>query len=80
MAHKKGQGHSSNGRDSLPKWLGVKKFGGEIVKPGTILIRQRGTKFYPGANVGMGKDFTLFSKIRGVVIYEPSHRVSVRPL
>jgi large subunit ribosomal protein L27 len=67
MAHKKAGGSSRNGRDSHSKRLGVKKFGGEAVIPGNIIIRQRGTKFYPGANVGMGKDHTLFALIEGAV-------------
>ena len=67
MAHKKGQGSSRNGRDSNPQNLGVKRFGGETVRGGTILVRQRGTKFYPGLNVGRGNDDTLFAKIDGIV-------------
>jgi len=67
MAHKKSGGSSSNGRDSAGRRLGVKKFGGETVLAGNILIRQRGTKFYPGDNVGMGKDHTLFAKAAGAV-------------
>ncbi len=67
MAHKKGLGSSKNGRDSQSKRLGVKKFGGETVKAGNILIRQRGTKFLPGSNVGLGRDFTIFSLIDGKV-------------
>lgn len=70
MAHKKGKGSSRNGRDSNPKFLGVKRFGGEIVKAGNIIVRQRGTKFIPGFNVGLGKDFTIFSKIDGRVAFE----------
>ena len=65
MAHKKGQGSTSNGRDSIGKRLGVKRFGGQAVKAGEILVRQRGTKFHPGVNVGLGSDYTLFSKIAG---------------
>ena len=65
MAHKKAAGSTRNGRDSESKRLGVKKFGGEVVIPGNILVRQRGTKFHPGDNVGCGKDHTLFRKIRG---------------
>ena len=83
MAHKKGQGSTSNGRDSIGKRLGVKKFGGEAVKMGQILVRQRGTKFHPGLNVGLGSDYTLFSKVQGVVKFEPLTRskkkVSVYP-
>jgi large subunit ribosomal protein L27 len=67
MAHKKSGGSSSNGRDSESKRLGVKKFGGEKVLAGNILVRQRGTKFYPGANVGIGKDHTLFALVQGAV-------------
>ena len=67
FAHKKGLGSSRNGRDSQSKRLGVKKFGGEMVAAGNIILRQRGTKFYPGANVGMGKDNTLFALVDGTV-------------
>ena len=67
MAHKKAGGSSNNGRDSEGRRLGVKKYGGEKVIPGNIIIRQRGTKFYPGANVGMGKDHTLFALVEGNV-------------
>lgn len=67
MAHKKGVGSSKNGRDSNPKYLGVKKFGGENVIAGNIIIRQRGTKFHAGKNVGIGRDFTIFSLIDGHV-------------
>ncbi|MCH8953116.1 MAG: 50S ribosomal protein L27 [Proteobacteria bacterium] len=67
MAHKKAGGSSRNGRDSAGRRLGVKKYGGEIVIPGNILIRQRGTRWWPGANVGMGKDHTIFAKIDGNV-------------
>jgi len=70
MAHKKGQGSSSNGRDSQPKFLGVKKYGGQYVKPGGIIIRQRGTKIYPGANVGIGKDYTIYSLVEGHVHFQ----------
>ncbi|ABF46511.1 MULTISPECIES: 50S ribosomal protein L27 [Deinococcus] len=69
MAHKKGVGSSKNGRDSNPKYLGVKKFGGEAVVAGNILVRQRGTKFKPGANVGMGRDHTLFALVDGKVVF-----------
>ena len=74
MAHKKGQGSTSNGRDSIGKRLGVKKFGGEIVSAGSIIIRQRGTRFYPGQNVGMGGDHTLFAKVDGIVKFERKGR------
>ncbi len=67
MAHKKAGGSSRNGRDSAGQRLGVKKFGGEVVVPGNIIVRQRGTKFYPGVNVGMGKDHTLFATAGGKV-------------
>lgn len=67
MAHKKGQGSSRNGRDSQPKMLGVKRFDGQFVTGGSILVRQRGTRFFAGQNVGMGRDHTLFAKIDGVV-------------
>ena len=67
MAHKKAAGSTKNGRDSNPKYLGVKKYGGEVVLAGNILIRQRGTKVHPGVNVGMGKDHTLFALKDGVV-------------
>lgn len=70
MAHHKGGGSTSNGRDSESKRLGVKKYGGMTVKAGNILIRQRGTKFHPGENVGCGKDHTLFALIDGVVKFE----------
>jgi large subunit ribosomal protein L27 len=70
MAHKKGQGSSRNGRDSKPKFRGVKKYGGELVQPGNILVRQCGTKFYPGVGVGMGRDFTIFAVIDGHVKFE----------
>lgn len=81
MAHKKGQGSSRNGRDSNAKRLGVKKFGGEHVIPGNILIRQRGTKWYPGRNVGMGRDFTLFTLVEGHVFFDQNgRRINVIPL
>jgi large subunit ribosomal protein L27 len=69
MAHKKGQGSSRNGRDSQPKFQGVKKFGGEKVVGGNIIVRQRGTKYYPGQGVGMGKDHTLFALTAGTVAF-----------
>jgi large subunit ribosomal protein L27 len=74
MAHKKGQGTSRNGRDSVSKRLGVKKYGGALVRAGNILMRQRGTKMRPGKNVGLGRDFTLFSLIDGVVEWDAKHR------
>ena len=69
MASKKGLGSSKNGRDSNPKYLGVKRYAGEVVKSGSILVRQRGTKIHPGANVGLGRDHTLFAKAAGTVRY-----------
>ena len=77
MAHKKGQGHSSNGRDSASKRLGVKTSGGKFVKVGTILVRQRGTRFHPGRNVGIGGDDTLFAKTDGYVQFSSNRRVNV---
>ncbi len=71
MAHKKGAGSSRNGRDSKPKMLGVKRYAGEVVKSGTIIVRQRGTKIHPGKNVGMGRDYTIYALIDGVVKFEP---------
>ncbi|MFH0942147.1 MAG: 50S ribosomal protein L27 [Chloroflexota bacterium] len=71
MAHKKGAGSSRNGRDSKPKMLGVKRFAGEKVNAGTILVRQRGTRIHPGSNVGVGRDHTLFALIGGVVEFGP---------
>jgi large subunit ribosomal protein L27 len=83
MAHKKGVGSSRNGRDSNPQFLGVKRFGGQQVVAGNILVRQRGTKFHPGRNVGRGRDDTLFALIDGVVHFEKKGRtrkqVSVYP-
>lgn len=82
MAHKKGQGSTKNGRDSNSQRLGVKRFGGEVVKAGMILVRQRGTKFYPGENVGIGNDHTLYAKIAGQVKFEGSkdrRKISVYP-
>ncbi len=69
MAHKKAGGSSRNGRDSHSKRLGVKRYGGELIKAGNIIVRQRGTQFHPGDNVGMGKDHTLFAKIEGKVLF-----------
>ena len=82
MAHKKGVGSSRNGRDSNPQYLGVKRYGGETVRAGGILVRQRGTKFHPGVNVRRGKDDTLFSVVDGQVRFETIRRrpsVSVYP-
>lgn len=81
MAHKKGQGSVKNGRDSQSKRLGVKKFGGQSVIAGNIIIRQRGTKFLPGRNVGLGRDYTIFSLIEGKVLFDRAgRRVNVEPL
>lgn len=78
MAHKKGQGSSRNGRDSNAQRLGVKKFGGQVVRAGNILIRQRGSKFVPGVNVGQGRDWTLFALADGKVFFDKnSRRVNV---
>jgi large subunit ribosomal protein L27 len=83
MAHKKGGGSSRNGRDSQSKRLGVKKYGGQQVLAGNILVRQRGTKFHPGTNVGLGRDHTLFATIDGIVKFEfvsrDKKRISVYP-
>ena len=70
MAHKKGMGSSKNGRDSKPKMLGVKRFDGQVVSAGSIIVRQRGTRIHPGKNVGIGRDDTLFAKAEGTVKYE----------
>ncbi len=78
MAHKKGGGSSRNGRDSQSQRLGVKRFGGETVRAGTIIVRQRGTKFLPGQNVGIGKDHTIFAKIDGYVKFEHQTRKKKR--
>jgi large subunit ribosomal protein L27 len=82
MAHKQGQGSSKNGRDSKPKFLGVKCYGGEQVNAGNIILRQRGTKFHPGRNVGLGRDFTLFALSEGIVRFDTTSakRVHVIPL
>jgi large subunit ribosomal protein L27 len=82
MAHKKGQGSSRNGRDSHGQRRGVKRFGGQLVKAGNILVRQCGTVFHPGNNVGMGRDFTLFALVEGVVQFAKSRGrqlVSIKP-
>ncbi|HET9943976.1 MAG TPA: 50S ribosomal protein L27 [Terriglobia bacterium] len=83
MAHKKGVGSSRNGRDSNAQRLGVKRFGGQLVSGGSILVRQRGTKFKPGVNVGIGKDDTLFAKVTGIVRFEDKGRsgrfISIQP-
>ena len=84
MAHKKAGGSTSNGRDSNAKRLGVKRYGGELVSSGSILVRQRGTRIRPGANVGLGRDYTIFAKLDGQVKFEWAakgrRRVSVYPL
>ncbi len=74
MATKKAGGSSRNGRDSAGRRLGVKKYGGQVVKPGNIVVRQRGTKWHPGENVGIGKDHTIFAKVAGVVVFTKSFR------
>ena len=83
MAHKKGAGSSRNSRDSNSKRLGVKRFGGEYVIPGNIIVRQKGTKFRPGTNVGLGRDFTIYALVDGQVTFETKHGrkyVSVYPV
>ena len=84
MAQKKGGGSTRNGRDSKPKMLGVKAFGGELISAGSIIVRQRGTKFHPGTNVGIGKDHTLFALVEGHVCFDTKgalskHTVSITP-
>ena len=84
MAQKKGGGSTRNGRDSQPKMLGVKKFGGEVINAGSIIVRQRGTRFHPGVNVGIGKDHTLFALVDGSVSFSVKgalnkHTVDVTP-
>ena len=84
MAHKKGAGSSKNGRESESKRLGIKKYGGQIVKAGNILVRQRGTKHHPGENVGMGKDHTLYALVAGKVVFRKKRNnrsyVSIEPI
>jgi large subunit ribosomal protein L27 len=84
MAHKKGTGSTRNGRDSNAQRLGVKRFGGQVVKAGNILVRQRGSKFHPGNNVGVGRDYTLFALVDGVVTFErkgkSGKKVSIYPV
>lgn len=84
MSHKKGQGSTSNGRDSRGQRLGVKRFGGQLVKSGEILVRQRGTHFHPGNNVGLGGDYTLFATVAGRVQFEnmtrKKQKISVYPV
>ncbi len=80
MAHKKGQGSVKNGRDSVSKRLGVKKFGSQLVIAGNIIVRQRGTKFLPGRNVGLGRDYTIFALVDGIVRFDQKgRRVNVEP-
>jgi large subunit ribosomal protein L27 len=79
MAHKKGGGSTKNGRDSNPQYRGVKRYGGEVVTPGSIIVRQCGTVIHPGHNVGMGSDYTLFARIPGRVRFQ-SGRVHVDPV
>ncbi len=79
MAHTKSQGSTTNGRDSNPKRLGVKAFGGQFVRAGSILVRQRGNRFRPGLFVGRGNDFTLFAKCDGVVEFSPNRTVRILP-
>jgi large subunit ribosomal protein L27 len=77
MAHKKGQGSTRNGRDSNPQFRGIKIYGGQATQSGAIIVRQRGTKFKPGANVGCGSDYTLFAKVDGTVQFHNNRTVSV---
>jgi large subunit ribosomal protein L27 len=79
MAHKKGQGSTRNGRDSNPNYLGIKRYGGQAVTAGSILVRQRGTRFHPGKNVGLGRDYTLFALCDGVVQFDTRRRVNIIP-
>ncbi len=80
MAHKKGQSSTRNGRDSNAQHRGIKHYSGELIRSGSIIVRQCGTKFKPGTNVGCGKDYTLFTKIDGKVMFEAGRRVSVHPV
>ena len=79
MAHKKGLGSSKNGRDSNAQRLGIKRFGGELVTAGSIIVRQKGSRYIPGLFVGQGRDFTLFALKDGVVNFKPSYRVNIIP-
>jgi large subunit ribosomal protein L27 len=79
MAHKKGGGSTRNGRDSKPQYRGIKAYGGETVTAGSIIVRQCGTRFRAGRNVGVGGDYTLFAKVAGRVVFDPGRRVSVVP-
>jgi large subunit ribosomal protein L27 len=80
MAHKKGQGSTRNGRDSNPQFRGVKAYGGESVRAGSIIVRQCGTVFHPGRNVGVGSDYTLYAKVDGTVKFQTRRRVCVEPV
>ena len=80
MAHKKGGGSTKNGRDSNPQFRGIKRYGGENVLAGTILVRQCGTVFHPGRNVGVGSDYTLFALVPGTVRYQPNRKVHIDPV
>jgi len=80
VAHKKGQGSSRNGRDSNPQFRGIKRYSGQRVKAGEILVRQCGTRFHPGKNVGVGRDWTLYALAEGVVRFRPNRKVNVEPL
>jgi large subunit ribosomal protein L27 len=79
MAHKKGGGSTRNGRDSNPQFRGIKRYGGELVSAGTIIVRQCGTVFHPGHNVGQGKDYTLFALVDGTVRFQSNRKVHVEP-
>ena len=79
MAHKKGQGASRNGRDSNPKYRGIKLYAGQTAKIGSIIVRQCGTKFKPGRHVGLGRDFTLFALKAGIVVFKKNHTVFIQP-
>jgi len=80
VAHKKGQGSTRNGRDSNPQFRGVKRFGGQKVKAGTIIVRQCGTRYKPGKNVGLGNDYTLYALLEGTVRFQSERRVHVDPV
>ena len=80
MAHKKGGGSSRNGRDSNPQFRGIKRYGGQLVSAGTIIVRQCGTVFHPGKNVGQGKDYTLFALVDGAVRFQDNRKVHVEPV
>lgn len=80
MAHKKGGGSTRNGRDSNPQFRGIKRYGGQVVTSGTIIVRQCGTVFHPGRNVGLGSDFTLFALIDGTVRYQANRKVHIDPV